>query len=65
MTYTCNLCIKQYSSYQSLWIHNKKFHTIINNNVNENVKVVNENVKVVNENVKVVHKNVKSLHLFH
>ncbi len=26
MEYICNICIKQYSSYQSLWIHNKKYH---------------------------------------
>ena len=24
--YKCNICNKQYSGYQSLWIHNKKFH---------------------------------------
>jgi hypothetical protein len=29
MEYHCNICNKLYSSYQSLWIHNKKFH---NNN---------------------------------
>ena len=27
MLYTCTICKKEYSSYQSLWIHNKKFHT--------------------------------------
>jgi len=26
MEYRCNNCNKNYSSYQSLWIHNKKFH---------------------------------------
>jgi len=26
MEYKCKICIKDYSSYQSLWIHNKKFH---------------------------------------
>jgi hypothetical protein len=26
MEYKCNICIKNYSSYQSLWIHNKKYH---------------------------------------
>jgi len=33
MEYKCNICDKVYSSYQSLWIHNKKFHnpTIITN----------------------------------
>ena len=24
--YRCNICNKTYASYQSLWIHNKKFH---------------------------------------
>ena len=37
----CNLCKKYYSSYQSLWIHNKKFHT---NNVVSNVVPVISNV---------------------
>jgi hypothetical protein len=37
----CNLCKKYYSSYQSLWIHNKKFHT---NNVVSNVVPVVSNV---------------------
>ena len=27
MEYRCKICNKEYSSYQSLWIHNKKFHT--------------------------------------
>ena len=29
MEYRCNICNKKYSSYQSIWIHNKKFHTNI------------------------------------
>lgn len=28
MEYKCNICNKKYSSYQSLWIHNKKYHTL-------------------------------------
>ena len=28
--FNCNLCNKKYSGYQSLWIHNKKFHTLQN-----------------------------------
>lgn len=27
--FICNICIKNYKSYQSLWNHNKKFHTQI------------------------------------
>ena len=32
--YRCNICNKQYSGYQSLWIHNKKFH-ISNNSISQ------------------------------
>ncbi len=31
MEYRCDICDKKYSSYQSLWIHNKKFHNNVNN----------------------------------
>jgi hypothetical protein len=36
MEYKCNECNKNYSSYQSLWIHNKKFH-LQNKNQKENL----------------------------
>ena len=26
MEFKCNICNKQYASYQSIWNHNKKFH---------------------------------------
>ena len=39
--YRCNICNKQYSGYQSLWIHNKKFH---NNQVSNNISNVSNNV---------------------
>jgi len=29
MEFKCDICIKKYSSYKSLWNHNKKFHTHI------------------------------------
>ena len=28
MEYICQICIKHYSSYQSLWIHTKKYHKL-------------------------------------
>jgi len=40
MEYKCNVCNKIYSSYQSLWIHNKKYHQLIIKNVIEPVKNV-------------------------
>ena len=47
--FICKTCNKEYSSYQSLWNHNKKFHVNTNvNNVNTNV---NTNVNNVNTNV--------------
>ena len=36
--FKCNLCNKKYSSYQSLWIHNKKFH----NTKNETITTIHE-----------------------
>jgi hypothetical protein len=59
MEYKCILCDKLYSSYQSLWIHNKKFHTYTNINVKNNVKNVKNNVKNVKNNVKNVKENVQ------
>jgi hypothetical protein len=29
MSNECKICNKEYSSYQSLWIHNKKFHNTL------------------------------------
>ena len=45
--YRCNICNKQYSGYQSLWIHNKKFH---NNPVVESKCLVNDDKCLINEN---------------
>ena len=41
MEYKCNICNKYYSSYQSLWIHNNKFHLD---------KVLKTSDKVINYN---------------
>ena len=43
--YTCNICNKQYSSYKSLWNHNKEFHKINNNKLHSSgSKVVHSNL---------------------
>ena len=39
MSFNCNICNKKYSSYHSLWLHNKKYHVdnkkfTYNNNIN-------------------------------
>ncbi len=57
MEYRCEKCNKKYSSYQSLWIHNKKYHKIetinklnltnhipIKNNQSQNIKT-NDTIK--------------------
>lgn len=36
MEYICNICNKNYSSYQSLWSHNKKFHSQVMTGANTN-----------------------------
>jgi hypothetical protein len=45
MEYKCELCNKEYKSYQSLWNHNKKFHEKNVKNVINNVKNVNNTLK--------------------
>jgi hypothetical protein len=68
----CNICNKNYSSYKSLWNHNKKFHnnnvTTVNNvntNVNTNVNNVNNIHQIKCENCNKIFKSrqAKSLHI--
>jgi len=37
MEYKCKICIKDYSSYQSLWIHNKKYHITNIHNIPQSI----------------------------
>jgi hypothetical protein len=48
MDYNCNICKKKYSSYQSLWIHSKKFH---NNESNKSQKK-SDNGQKKSDNIK-------------
>jgi hypothetical protein len=45
--FKCNICVKTYSSYKSLWNHNKNFHnnnvSIISPNVSKSVNSVSKN----------------------
>jgi hypothetical protein len=62
MSYICNICNKNYKSYNSLWNHNKKFHknNINNDNIKNNIKnnINNDNIKnniknnINNDNIK-------------
>ena len=61
MDHICNICNKQYSSYQSLWIHNKKFHVIRNTRMtpivtNTDTKMVS-NITIKCYNCKYCNKN--------
>ena len=51
MQYRCNICNKDYSSYQSLWIHNKKFHNIIVTNMTPTVTNMTPTVTNMTPNV--------------
>ena len=55
MEYKCELCIKTYSSYKSLWNHNKKFHKphVINESGKRMTNVIDLKKNVINleENV--------------
>ena len=53
MEYKCNICKKDYSSYQSLWIHNKKFHKT--NNIHNVSKCIPSNITTVTN----VHTNIQ------
>jgi thymidine kinase len=45
MEYECKICIKKYSSYQSIWIHNKKFHSKVV--IQCNTIITDKNTKVI------------------
>ena len=73
MSFKCNTCNKDYKSYQSLWNHNKKIHTIINNDVkvlsnknelpSNNVnKLSNDKLTCVNCNKKFNNRQAKWVH---
>lgn len=51
MDYQCKLCIKLYSSYQSLWNHNKKFH-------NYNIANITQTTTNITQNTTNLHKNI-------
>lgn len=45
MEYTCDICNKNYKTYQSMWIHNKKFHTKLSSKVTlDNSKMTKEKI---------------------
>ena len=46
--YICKVCNKKYTSYKSLWNHNKKYHI---HDVSDNVSIVSDNVSIVSDNV--------------
>ena len=46
--FRCNTCNKSYASYQSLWIHNKKYHNNISQH-NNNISQHNNNISQHND----------------
>ena len=52
MEYKCNICNKIYTSYQSLWNHNKKFHSDDNKLLSTNNKFLSTNINQISTNLK-------------
>ena len=50
MEFKCNICIKLYKSYQSLWNHNYKYHKVNINLVSKNNPNEEQNVFLVSKN---------------
>jgi hypothetical protein len=56
--YKCNICNKGYTSYQSMWNHNKKFHNIMsskithqNSNNTQNSSNISQNSSNISQNI--------------
>jgi hypothetical protein len=47
MSHICNICVKEYKSYQSLWIHNKNFH----NNKVQSGPIKSEKSPIISEKI--------------
>ena len=45
LNFSCEKCNKIYSGYQSLWIHNKKYHNNNNNIMQTNANINNTQCK--------------------
>jgi hypothetical protein len=51
-TYYCNICNKKYSSYKSLWLHNKKYHNVKQSNSTKNtqISIISPSISTQNKN---------------
>ena len=61
-SYLCTICNKNYTSYQSMWNHNKKFHKdgkLIN--INNNANSINNNANSINNNENSINNNENSI----
>ena len=56
MANNCNICNKVYSSYQSLWIHNKKFHN------NKSTESMHNSTKSIHKVDIITNKKYKCIH---
>jgi len=50
MEHICNVCNKVYSSYNSLWNHNKKFHTQNTTKITQNTTKITQNTTKITQN---------------
>ena len=57
MEYKCKICKKDYSSYQSLWIHNKKYHNKNVSKINNNQPIINSTQPILSNNQHIININ--------
>ena len=46
-SYNCKLCNKEYSSYKTLWSHNKKFHKDTTTHLPQNTTILPQNTTII------------------
>ena len=57
MEYKCEICIKLYSSYQSLWNHNNKYHNYNTTNITQNTTNITQNTTKLHKNISCIYCN--------
>ena len=48
--FICNICVKNYKSYQSLWNHNKKFHTQIST-ISDKISTISDKISTISDKI--------------
>ena len=54
INFYCKVCKKDYASYQSLWIHNKKFHKNPTSFLTQNTSILTQNTSILTQNTSIL-----------